>query len=176
MKAHELFQRMSPELATEIFTYLQREQKPVYKAAIQGLANQRNLRPVFVERKVPAERYPWMKAALSRGISDALAAHVVQAWLLAAHKPMLCDFLDSLGIAHDEDGTVEVIPPAPPKEKVAAAVSLLLEKYRAEAVAVYLHAFQQMDSAVDWRPLAEIIAEDQRLQFGSGTEGGIVSS
>ena len=42
---------MSPALAAEIFTFLQTEQKPVYKAAIQGLANQRNLRGVFVERK-----------------------------------------------------------------------------------------------------------------------------
>ena len=48
MKSHEIFQRMSPALAAQIFTFLQTEQKPVYKAAIQGLANQRNLRGVFV--------------------------------------------------------------------------------------------------------------------------------
>lgn len=165
MKSHELFQRMSPETATEILTYLQREQKPVYKAAIQGLANQRNLRPVFVERKFPSERHAWMKAALSRALSDALATHLVQAWLLAAHKPMLCDFLDSLGIAHDEDGTVEVIPPAPAKEKIAAAVSQLLGKYPAEAVAIYLHAFQQMDREVNWQPLDEVLSENPQLQF-----------
>src|SRR5204862_6746011 len=50
MKSHEIFQAMSPALAAEIFTFIQTEQKPVYKAAIQGLANQRNLRGVFVER------------------------------------------------------------------------------------------------------------------------------
>ena len=43
MKSHELFQQMSPALAAEIFGYLQQEQKPVLKAAIQGLANQRKL-------------------------------------------------------------------------------------------------------------------------------------
>ena len=57
MKPTEIFQKMSPALAVEIFTFLQTEQKPVYKAAIQGLANQRNLRAVFVERKPPAERH-----------------------------------------------------------------------------------------------------------------------
>ena len=62
---------MSPELAARIFSFLQTEQKPVYKAAIQGLANQRNLRGVFVERKPPAERFPWMQAAFARKISDA---------------------------------------------------------------------------------------------------------
>lgn len=166
MRSHEIFQRMSPALAAQIFSFLHTEQKPVYKAAIQGLANQRNLRNVFVERKPPAERFPWMQAALSRKISDALASHLLQAWLLAANKQMLCDFLDAMEIKHDDDGTVEELPAAPPKEKVAAAVARLLEKYPAEAVAVYLNAFRDMDSAVQWPALDEILSEEPRLKFG----------
>ena len=158
---------MSPALAAEIFTFLQTEQKPVYKAAIQGLANQRNLRGVFVERKPPVERYPWMQAAFSRKISDSLAGHVLQAWLLGANKQMLCDFLDAMEIKHGEDGTVDELPPAPPKEKIAAAVSGLLAKYPDESVAVYLHAFRDMDSTVQWPALDEILAEEPRLKFAS---------
>src|SRR6185312_16132251 len=123
--SHEIFERMSATLATEIFTFLQTEQKPVYKAAIQGLANQRNLRGVFVERKPPGERFPWMQAAFARKISDSLASHVLQAWLLGANKEMLCDFLDSLEIKHGEDGTVDELPAEMPKEKIAAAVERL---------------------------------------------------
>ncbi len=163
MKAHEIFQRMSTATAAEIFTYLQREEKPVYKAAIQGLANQRNLRGIFVERKPPNERYPWMQAALARPISDALATHLLQAWLLGANKPMLCDFLDALEIPHEPDGTVENLPESPAKEKLQSATNHLLGKYPAEAVAIYLHAFREMDSAVQWPPLNEILGEDARL-------------
>src|SRR3954464_15438417 len=122
MKSHEIFQRMSATLAAEIFTFLQTEQKPVYKAAIQGLANQRNLRGVFVERKPPAERFPWMQAAFGRKISDSLASHVLQSWLLGANKEMLCDFLDAMEIKHGDDGTVDELPAAPPKDKIATAV------------------------------------------------------
>src|SRR4029077_20138303 len=147
MRSHEIFERMSPALAAQIFTFLQTEQKPVYKAAIQGLANQRNLRGVFIERKPPAERFPWMQAAFTRKISDSLASHVLQAWLLGANKQMLCDFLDAMEIKHDGEGTVEELPSAPPKEKIAAAVSRLLEKYPAESVAVYLHAFRGTDDS-----------------------------
>ncbi len=166
MKSHEIFQQMSPALAGEIFSYLQKEQKPVLKAAIQGLANQRNLRAIFVERKPPNERIIWLQSALSRKISDTLAAHLLQAWLLGAQKPMLCDLLDSVGIKRDEDGTVENLPESPPKEKLTEAVTQLIEKYPAEAVAVYLHAFHDMDSEVSWPPLGEILAEDERLQLG----------
>ena len=156
---------MSPALAAEIFTFLHTEQKPVYKAAIQGLANQRNLRGVFIERKPPAERFPWMHAALGRKLSDSLASHLLQAWLLGANKQMLCDFLDAMEIKHDDDGTVEDLPAAPPKEKIAAAVAQLLKKYPGETVAVYLHAFRDMDSAVQWPPLDEILVKDLRLKL-----------
>ena len=165
MKSYEIFERMSPALAAQIFTFLQKEQKPVYKAALQGLANQRNLRAVFLERKPPAERFPWMKTALGRSRSDALASHILQGWLFGANKQMLCDFLDGLKIEHDEDGTVSEIPPAPPKEVISGAVSSLLDKYSPETVAVYLHAFRDMDNAVQWPPLDEILAEEPRLKL-----------
>ena len=170
MRAHELFQNMSPTMAAEVFNYLQKEQKPVYKAAIQGLANQRNLRGVFIERKPPNERFPWMQQALSRPISDALASHLIQGWLLGANKAMLNDFLDALEIAHEEDGTVEELPPCPPKEKIASAIQVLVGKYPAEAVAVYLHAFRDMDSSVQWPALNELLGEMPELQLGGAVK------
>ena len=165
MKPYEIMERMSPELAAEILGYLQREQTPVFKSMVQALAGQRKLRPVFIERKPREERYAWIKSALGRKPTDALAAHLLQAWLLGAQAAMLCAFLDSLGIAHEKDGTVENLPESPPKEKLSQAVDLLLAKYPAEQVAVYLHAFHDMDSTVTWPPLGELLAEDQRLQL-----------
>jgi hypothetical protein len=166
MKSHEIFQRMSSALAVEIFAYLQEEQTAVYKTVVQGLAQQRKLRPIFIERKPPAERYRWLQAALARKVSDTFAAHLLQSWLLGARRNMLCDFLDSLGVAHDQDGTVEELPESPSKEKLHQVVTELLNKYPAEPVAVYLHAFHDMDSTVSWPPLGEILAEDDRLKLG----------
>jgi len=50
---------------------------------------------------------------------------------------MLCDFLDSLGIKHDDNGTVDQIPPAE-KPALENAVASLLAKYDPAIVAVYL--------------------------------------
>jgi hypothetical protein len=165
MKSYELFERMPSERAIEILSYLQKEQAPVFKSVVQGLASQRNLRPVFIERKPPVERYTWIKSALARKANDTLAAHLLQAWLLGAQAPMLCEFLDSLGIKHDADGTVEQLPGSPPKEELRKAIDQLLTKYRAEIVAIYLQAFHDMDSSVSWPPLGEVLAEDERLQL-----------
>ncbi|MGH9806341.1 MAG: hypothetical protein ACRD9W_03630, partial [Terriglobia bacterium] len=132
---------------------------------VQTLANERKLRPVFIERKPPNERHNWIKTALARKTDDTLAAHVLQAWLLGAQKPMLCDFLESLGVAHDDDGTVEQLPESPPREKLCETITQLLAKYPAETVTVYLHAFHDMDSTVSWPPLGEVLAEDERLRI-----------
>ena len=110
-----------------------------------------------------------MQAAFGRKISDSLASHVLQAWLLGANKEMLCDFLDAMEIKHADDGTVDELPASVSKEKLAAAVAKLLEKYPLENVAIYLHAFRDMDSAVQWPALDEILAEDQRLSLASPT-------
>ncbi|MBA2435300.1 MAG: hypothetical protein M3480_05385 [Verrucomicrobiota bacterium] len=169
MKSYEIFQHMSPALASQLLGYLQKTQTPVFKSVVNTLASQRNLRAIFIERKPPPERYTWIKNALARKPADTLAAHLLQAWLLGAQKQMLCDFLDSLGIARDEDGTVEQLPESPPKEKLREVTGQLLAKYPAENVAVYLHAFHDMDSTVSWPILGELLAENERLKLGSAT-------
>lgn len=167
MKSHEIFQHMSSALAVEILSYLQKERTAIFKSVVSNLAGQRNLRTVFVERKPPVERYAWIKTGLSRKAGETLAAHLLQAWLLGAQKPMLCDLLDSLGISRDEDGTVENLPESPPKEKLHASIDQLLAKDPAETVAVYLHAFHDMDSTVSWPPLGAVLSEDKRLWLRS---------
>jgi hypothetical protein len=165
MKSYEIFHQMSPALAAEIFSFLNREQKPVMKAAIQDLAGARNLRAVFVERKPPNERAAWLQDALSRKTGETASTHLLQAWLLAGQAAMLCDFLDALAIKHD-DGMVETLPDSPPKEKLREVITHLLAKYPAEAVAVYLQAFHEMDHETRWEPLGEILREDERLRLG----------
>ena len=49
--------------------------------------------------------------------------------------------------------------------KLTAAVDKLLAKYPREAVAVYLHAFNDMNEA-DWPNLKALLEKDQRLQLG----------
>lgn len=164
MNASDLFRAVSPALAAQIFTYLVENDKPTFRVAIQTLAAQRKLRPVFVERKPRDERFAWLHHALSRPASAAVGANLIQMWLMGGNSPMLCDFLDSLGIAHDEKGGIEDLPPSPPADQVQAAVEGLLAKYPPENVAVYLHCFQAMEIA-GWPALAEMLESDARLRL-----------
>jgi hypothetical protein len=166
MHAAQIFQRLPPELAGQVFLHLQEAEKPTYRMAIQTLAAQRKLRPQFVERKPREERYQWLQAALGRPAAEQIAANLLQMWLMGTQAPMLCDFLDSLGIAHEENGGIDNLPAAPETGKLREAVDALLAKYPADAVAVYLHSFQAMDIA-GWPALGEILAADERLQLAA---------
>ena len=164
MKPFEIFAQFTPAQAEPIFCYLLKEDKDLYKASIESLAKQRNLRAVFVTRKTPAERHAWMHDVLSRKASSPICAHLLQTWLVGAHSALLCDFLDSLRIAHDEKGTLETLPPAPEKEALREAVEKLLAKYDRLLVAIYLQSFQALDDT-GWTSLDELLEEDDRLKI-----------
>ena len=166
LKPHEIFARMPPQTAAQLFGFLHEKEKPLYRATIDSLAKQRKLRPIFVERKPRAERHAWMQETLGKKNSDGVAAHLLQIWLVGAHAQVLCDFLDGLGIAHDENGTIEALPSAPAKEDLSRVVDTLLVKHDPAVVAVYLHAFQALDDK-GWSTLEELLAEDDRLRLGT---------
>jgi hypothetical protein len=166
MKCYEIFSKLSPGLANEIFSYLLESEKAVYKAMIQNIAKRRKLRPVFVERKPKVERHLWLRQAISMKGCDDLATQLLQIWLLGAQREMICDFLDLLGIEHDEKGVVENLPPQPARQKLNDTITKLLEKRSPETLAVYLHAFQAMDKT-GWPVLDEILATDSRFVLGA---------
>ena len=77
---------------------------------------------------------------------------------------MLIEFLNKLGINHDE-GMVDDLPNSIDDEQLKPAVDTLLEKYDSELVAIYLTAFNA-SNAERWNNLDNLLAEDSRLQFG----------
>ena len=161
---NDIFDRMPPAVAAQLFAHLHEKEKPLYKATIDTLAKQRNLRPVFIERKPREERFAWMREMVAKKQNQAVAAHLLQIWFVGAHSKLLCDFLDALGIAHDENGTIEEMPAAPSKEALTKAIDACFAKHDAKVVAVYLNAFQALDEK-GWPTLAELLAEDPRLHL-----------
>ena len=161
---HEIFSRLPSPITEQLFGYLFENEKPLYKATIDTLSKQRKLRAIFVERKPRAERHEWMREILGKKVNDGVAAHMLQIWLVGAHAKLLCDFLDGLGIAHDENGTIEELPSAPEKAKLKSVIEDVMTKHDPGVVAVYLHAFQALDDK-GWESLEGLLGEDPRLKL-----------
>ena len=106
-----------------------------------------------------------MLTALTRPALEAVAGNLIRTWLVKKYKGMLVDFLNTLAIENSE-GVVEDLPATMDDEKLRAAIDVLLSKYPPEAVAVYLHAFNDMNEA-NWANLKALLEQDQRLQLGA---------
>jgi hypothetical protein len=167
LTSHELLGFMSPKLALEILTYTFETDKAVYRATLNAVAEARRVRPVFLERQPKPQRHAAMLASLTRPGLEMITANLIRTWLLKKYKDMLCDFLDALGIAH-KDGVVEDLPESVEDAKLNAAIDVLLGKYPREVVAVYLHAFQEMNE-VQWTNLKTLLESDKRLELGESS-------
>jgi len=169
MQPHEILGTLSPETVSQMFRFLQKEQKTTFRTCLATLASQRKLRPVFIERKPPDARYAWMWKECKRAGNEAIAANLLHIWLSNAQKPLLIHFLDQLGISHDGDGGIDTLPPQPDPGTIREAVESLLNAFPHEIVAIYLHAFQSMENE-GWPALGELLATDPRLHLGSADQ------
>jgi hypothetical protein len=164
LTSHELLGFMSPALALEILSYAYESDKPLYRATLTAVAEARKVRPVYLERQPRTQRHATMLSTLSRPALDLYTANLIRTWLLKKHNSMLSDFLNGLQIPHKE-GVVEDLPKSMDDARLKEAVDALLAKYPPEAVAVYLHAFNDMNEA-DWPNLKSMLESDSRLQLG----------
>lgn len=154
-------------LANDILNFAYEDDKPVYKATLNAVAEARKVRAVFLERQPRAQRHAMMVSTLSRPGLDVVAGGLLRAWLVKKQKPMLVDFLNTLEIKN-ENGVVDDLPKIVDDAKLKSAIETLLGKYPPEAVAVYLNAFNDMNEA-SWTNLKTILESDARLQFGAHT-------
>lgn len=165
LTSHELFGFMSPTLANDILGFTFETDKPAYKATLAAVAQAKHVRPVFLERQPREARHTAMLAVLAKPNLEPAAGALLRVWLVKKHVAMLVDFMNALGIPH-ENGAVDDLPKTMDDEKLKTAVEVLLGKYPHEAVAVYLNAFNEMNAA-GWANLQTMLESDPRLQLGN---------
>lgn len=132
------------------------EQKGAQKQVEQVLAQRLHARPVFVKKLSPEKKAGYL--ARDMATMPYLWDAVMISYHFAAHRSMLTDFLNALGIPNDnghyESSAKDVHPPA--AEALEAAVKTLLEKYDRTDVLVYLGAAVTQDEEF-WTNLKPIV-------------------
>ena len=96
MTPREIFALIPPKLAFEILEFAHSEDRDVYHAALQAVAQARKVRVVFLERQPRVQRHAGMVSLLSRPALAAVADTLLRTWLLKKYAGMLADFLDGM--------------------------------------------------------------------------------
>jgi hypothetical protein len=163
MTSHELFSAMSPALAADVVEFSHTTDRNLYRAALEAVAQARKVRTVFLERQPRSERQSLMISSLCRPALSMAADTLLRNWLLKKQTAVLADFLNALGISH-ENGVVEELPKTVEDAQLVGAVEQLLGRHPHEVVAVYLHAFNFMN-AESWVNLDSILQNEPRLRL-----------
>lgn len=163
LTCHELFGFMPATLAIEIIETTCRVDKPAYETILSTIAATRKVRPEFLKKKPKADRHRDMAVSLSSPRMEETAALLLRQWLTTAQAPLLIDFLNRLGIPH-QNGIVEKFPDTVEDAVLKAAVEELLAKHPEKNVSVYLHSLIAM-RLVEWPNLAEMLQQDPRVQL-----------
>jgi hypothetical protein len=164
VKSHELFTAVDPSIVTQMLDWFRSNDRNVYRSAVATLAQNRKLRPVFVEKKSMPDQYAWITKTLQLKACDNVGEHLLQAWLMSGHQAMLAAFCDGLGIPHDGKGSVVGdLPQQMDPERLKTAVDQLFSAgFEPKVIAVYLHCFN-MQNPGGWPELTALLQEDSRL-------------
>jgi len=159
MKAYQVFARMSPERATAFMNRLEESSRGIYTQAVAAASAVMKARPKFI-MKLPAEKRAQMvRRALSRVASNPLSEEVLASYFLGPRKELLVEWLDALGLKHDE-GALEEDAPACPAE---AELDKALEAFRRDELVddreLLLEAFAAQ-TAIDWPALEARLGGD----------------
>ena len=161
---HVIWPTLPPILAHEILLSVQKSNKKLYKTAVEVMAPRMGMRvPILIEMPKAQRHATWVQI-LGRPEMEVLSFNLLSTWLIEDQRPMLCAWLDSLGIEHGENGCADTFPPEPPAETLRKGVDALLAKFDPAIVGIYLRTFNQIDET-RWPALDEIIRTDPRLQL-----------
>lgn len=165
VNAYQIYQEADAALINDLFTWLRNEEKDLYKNTVASLAQDRKLRPVFVQKKSLPDQFAWLHKTLKLKSTDMMGEHLLQLWFMKGQEEILVTFCDAMEIEHDGKGSVEgEIPDTLDADKLKVAVEALLEKHDAKLVTAYLQVFN-MQTEGGWDSVTAILESDDRLKL-----------
>jgi hypothetical protein len=167
LPTHTLWPALPPAFANDILLTVQKTNKKLYRTALEIMAPRMGIRvPLLIEMPKARRHATWIQI-LSRPEMEVLSFNIVSTWLIESQRPLLCAWLDALGIEHGENGCADHFPPEPDAALLKEGVDRLLKTFDPLLVAVYLRCFNQIDET-QWPALEAILREDARLALKPG--------
>jgi hypothetical protein len=161
---YAIWPNLPPPLANDILISVQKTNKKLYKTALEVMAPRMGIRvPLLIEMPKAQRHATWVQI-LGRPEMDVLSFNILSTWLIETQRPMLCAWLDSLGIPHAENGCADTFPPQPDASLFKKGIDGLLKQFDPVLVTIYLRCFNQIDET-QWPELDKILTGDPRLQF-----------
>jgi hypothetical protein len=156
MRAYQVFAGMAPDRATALLGALREKSPATYEQALALASAALRARPVYLRRQPLEKQAQAARRAFSRVAANEAAEEVLATYFLECEKALLLEWLDAVGVEHD-DGTLSATPAAPPAKKLREAVEAFRKGADDWKRDLLLRAFAAQ-SAVDWPELEALLA------------------
>ncbi len=156
MRSYQIFAAMSPDRAVIVMSGLSENAPQMFKQAVLAASASMNARPTYLQRQPFQKQVAAVRRALSRVAANGVAEEILAVYFLECRKELLLEWLDLLGIKH-EDGILEAdSPAAPEKAKLEKARNTFCGVDDDGDRSLLLNAFAAQ-SAVDWPDLEALL-------------------
>jgi hypothetical protein len=149
MRSYQVFAAMSPERANAFLRGLQEKAPAMFEQAVAAASAAMKARPVYLSRQPFEKRAQAVRRALARVSANPVAEELLAVYFLDCRKELLIEWLDTLGLEHEEGTLRADSPPPPPDAQLARAVQSFREKGPDPDRELLLRAFAAQ-SAIDW--------------------------
>ena len=162
MRAYQVFQGLAPERAESLFRELREKSPAAFQQAVAVAAGAMRARPVYLLRQPFEKQARAVRQALSRVAANELAEDLLATYFLECRRDLVVEWLDEVGLEHDEGTLKDDHPEEPPEARLREAVERYLGGEDAPVRELFLRAFAAQ-RAVEWPTLEAILAERGRV-------------
>jgi len=159
MRSYQVFASLPPERAVEMMRALADKAPGILAQAIATASAALKARPVYLQRQPFEKRAEAVRRGLSRIAANPVANEVLAVYFLECRKQLLVQWLDALGLEHEDGVLAADAPPPPAAAELAKAVDHFLGVDQDPDRRVLLAAFAAQD-AIEWPDLEARLASD----------------
>lgn len=149
MKAFQIFGAMEPDQSEAFFREIAEKSPGSFTQAVYSAASAFKSRPKFVIKQPFANRASLVRRALAQVGSNPVAEEMLAVYFLECKQDILVEWLDALGLKHEEGSLKEDNPAEPAEEKLMLTIKTFCGKDDDPDRVLLLKAFGAQDT-IDW--------------------------
>jgi len=157
MRSYQVFAAMPPDRAVAVMSELSKNAPQMFKQALAAASVSMNARPTYLQKQPFEKQAAAVRRALSRVAANAVAEEILAVYFLECRKALLVEWLDLLGLEHDEGILEADTPIAPDKARLEQARNAFCGVDDDADRPLLLDAFAAQ-SAIDWPDLEALLA------------------
>lgn len=149
MRCFEIFAAMPPEQARQVLREIRDKAPAGFQQALMLACGALRSRPVYM-RGLPFEKQAdAVRRALARVASNTVAEELLAVYFLECHRPLLVEWLDAIGLAHEDGILKDDAPPQPDPGKLREVAERFVAGEAPETRRLLLRAFCAQEP-IEW--------------------------